>query len=255
MPTTQVVIEKAKEVGKIALDYVSQAASKLVGSASEKAGDLSLAEMSRRLDGALRVLRGEEVSISGAAAPEQKTSLQITHKMMESYSFDIKAGTSTFTIPANVTDVEAMKALNKYFRKYHPNFKRDAVYARDLDWYENLPTEYPTYCQKRDYSQARQITVTGVVKGEKGENRTTEEGVLKDESPIFSDPRDQALAAAIHACKYKGEDLFKDLWVSGSVPGFALCTGRDDGVFVSLCHVNYDDNEVAAFASTSPESK
>lgn len=39
-----------------------------------------------------------------------KTSLQLAHEMVESYLFDEKTGVSTFTVPAGLTDVEAMKA-------------------------------------------------------------------------------------------------------------------------------------------------
>jgi len=249
MSSFQVVTEKVDDVAKLTAGFVSQAAAGLVNLAES----LSLDEMSRRLDIALRALRGEDVSTSGAVATTQKTSLQIAQEMVESYAFDKKTGVSTFTVPAGVTDVEAMKALNEYFSKNLRNFNRDAVYAGDLDWYEKLPEEHPKYCQARDYSQARQITITGVVKDTKGEGRTTEEGVLKNQSLVFSDPRDQALAAAIHACKSKGEDLFEDLFVRGSVPGFALFTFQPGGVRVDGFDGGHDDNDVAASGSPSPE--
>ena len=202
-------------------------------------------------DGALFV----RDSISAEVTTAPKTSLQIAQEMIDSYVFDKTTGVSTFTVPAGVTDVEAMKAVNEYFRKKsHFWFKRDAVYAGDLEWYKNLPKQYSEHCQERDYSQARQITITGVVKGTKGENRTTQRSVLKDESLIFSDPRDQALAAAIHACKHNGEDLFQDISVRGSVPGFVLRTWRFFRVSVSRYGGSGNFN-VAASGSPSPELK
>jgi hypothetical protein len=253
MSAFQAVTEKVAEVTKLAAGLLAQAAASLVGQAEK----LSLEEMSRRLDGALRALRGEDVSTSAGVTTAQKTSLQIAKDMVESYAFDKKTGVSTFTVPAGVTDVEAMKVLNEYFRKNHSTFNRDAVYAGDLDWYENLPKKFPAHCEQRDYLQARQITITGVVKGTKGQNRFTEGSVLEGESLVFSDPRDQALAAAIHACKHNGADLFQDLWVRGSVPGFALGTYQGFGV----CVRGFDDvdgrdfSHVAASGSPSPESK
>jgi hypothetical protein len=172
--------------------------------------------------------------------------------MVKSYAFDKKTGVSTFTVPAGVTDVAAMKALNEYFRKNHSEFDRDAVDAGNLDWYENLPQRYPEHCQERDYSQARQITITGVVKGTKGQTCTTQGSVLEGESLVFSDPRDQALAAAIHACKHKRADLFQDVWVRGSVPGFALYTDRNNGVVVSRCDGGDDVGTYVVAASGSP---
>jgi len=250
MGAFQEITEKVAELTKLAAGFLAQAAAGLVNTA----GTLSLDEISRRLDGALKALRGEEVSTLGAATTREKTPLEIAQAMVESYKFDKKTGVSTFTVPAGVTDVEAMKALNEYFRKNLPKFNRDAVCADYLEWFENLPKDFPNYCEKRDYLQARQITITGVVKGTKGENRTTQGSVLSGDSLVFSDPRDQAIAAALHACKHAGQDLFKDLWVRGSVPGFALLTNLDNGVVVCWCY-DVSDLIVAASGSPSPESK
>lgn len=171
--------------------------------------------------------------------------------MVDSYVFDRETGVSKFTVPAGVTDVQAMKALNDYFKKYLPEFARDAVRAGDLDWYANLPQYYPNYCQERNYSHARQITITAVVNGREG-NHHTLECVLKKQSLVFAGPRDLALAAAIHACKNHGEDLFKGLWLYGSVPEFGLCTLPGDGVFVLNAHDVYHLHRVAASGSPSP---
>jgi hypothetical protein len=251
MTAFHAVPEKVVEGSKLPAGGIVQAAPVLI----TKAESLALEEMSPRLDGAVRALRGEEVSTSGAAVTTQKTSLQIAHEMVGSYAFDTRTGVSTFTVPAGVTDVEAMKALNEYFRKHHSDFNRDAVYASHLEWFGKLPKEYPTYCQERDYSQARQITLTGVVKDTKGESRTTQEASLKNESLGLADPRDQALAAAIHACKHNGEDLFKDMWVRGSVPGFSLCTFQHLGVFVFRFFGDDVSYRVAASGSPCPELK
>jgi hypothetical protein len=253
MSAFQVITKKVAEVTTLAAGFLAQAAAGLVN----KAETLSVHEMSRRLDGALQALRGEEVSTSGAATNPLTTAkhpLQLAEEMVGSYTFDMKTGVSTFTVPAGVTDVQAMKALNEYFRKNLPRFDRDAVYAGHLEWFENLPKEFPTHCEQRNYSQARQITITGVVKGTKGENRTTQGSVLRGDSLVFSDPRDQAIAAALHACKHDGQDLFKDLWVRGSVPGFALDTYPYLGVRVLRYDVAYG-RYVAASGSPSPELK
>jgi hypothetical protein len=251
MSSFQVIADKVAQAATLLSSYLAQAAGILV----KKAEKLSLEEISRRLDGALRALRGEDVSTSAGVPTAQKTSLQIAEDMVKSYAFDKKTGVSTFTVPAGVTDVEAMKALNEYFRKNHSELNRDAVYADHLKWFEKLPKEFPDYCEQRDYSQARQITITGVVEGTQGANRTIQGSVLKDDSLVFSDPRDMAIAAAIHACKHNGADLFKALWVRGSVPGFALRTRQDYGV--GFCRFNdvVGRFTVAASGSPSPELK
>ena len=224
----------------------------LTGATFGKASSGALGNFLTGMKSFLSELRGEDVSTSGAVATTQKSSLQTAQEMVDSYAFDKNTGVSTFTVPAGVTDVEAMKALNDYFRVNHSGFNRDAVNATTLEWFEKLPKEYPTYCQERDYSQARQITITAVVKGTAGESRTTQGSVLKDDSLVFSDPRDQAIAAALHACKHDGQDLFKDLWVRGSVPGYALITNQSDGVHVRRSLDVLGFSYVAASGSPSP---
>ena len=198
----------------------------------------------------LQALTGTEA----APSSKQKTYLQIAREMVGSYAFDEKTGVSTFTVPAGVTDVEAMKALNGYFRKNLPSFERganfesDAVHA-NLERFENLPKEFPAHCEQRDYSQARQITITGVVNDTTAEKRTNQRQVLIADSLVFSDPRDQAIAAALHACKHDGQDLFKDLFVRGSVPGFALYTVPGVGVWVCRYPNGCDDDLTAASGS------
>jgi hypothetical protein len=199
----------------------------------------------------LQALTGTEA----APSSKQKTYLQIAREMVGSYAFDEKTGVSIFTVPAGVTDVEAMKALNGYFRITLPNFKRDAVYAGHLGWFENLPRLFPAHCEQRDYSQARQITITGVVNDTMAKKRTNQRQVLIADSLVFSDPRDQAIAAALHACKHDGQDLFKDLFVRGSVPGFALGHNQNFGVRVDRRLGNYALRDLAASGSPSPNSK
>ena len=198
---------------------------------------------------------GPQAVVAQIVRPSIEAQIKTAKEMVESYAFDKNTGVSTFTVPAGVTDVEAMKALNEYFRKNLPNLKRDAVWALHLERFENLPKDHRAHCEQRDYSQARQITITAVVKGTAGESRTTQGSVLKDDSLVFSDPRDQALAAAIHACKHEGENLFQGLEVRGSVPGFALRTNRYHGVEVLADGSDFDRSFVAASGSPSPEVK
>jgi hypothetical protein len=180
---------------------------------------------------------------------------QIAKEAIDSYHFDPTTGVSTFTRPAGVTDVELMRALNKYFRRTLPKFNRDAVFEEDLNWYENLPYKSAEYCEQRDYSQASKITITAVVNGTQVKDRITQEAILQPKGLVFSDPRDQAIAAALHACTHDGEDLFKELFVRGSVPGFALTTSQNFGVVFLGKYIDDIDGSVAASGSPSPELK
>jgi len=82
MTEIQVVKEQVADVAKLTAGFVAQAAAGLVN----KAETLSVDEISRRLDGALRALRGEDVSTSGAATtslPASKTAPTITIEHMK----------------------------------------------------------------------------------------------------------------------------------------------------------------------------
>jgi hypothetical protein len=82
MSSFEVVAAKVADVAKLTAGFVAQAAAGLVN----KAEALSVDEMSRRLDGALRALRGEDVSTSGAATtslPASKTAPTITIEHMK----------------------------------------------------------------------------------------------------------------------------------------------------------------------------
>ena len=251
MRPVHMVVAKAAEVVRLTADFVSQAARSLGLSAAKKAEGLSLEEMTRRLDGALKALRGDEASTTSAPATLQRTPLQIAEEMVASYSFNKRTGVSSFTVPAGVTDVEAIKSLNEHFRQYLPSFKRDAVYSIRLDRYEKLPEMFPAHCEKRDYSQARQITIEAVVEGTMGEDRLLQEGKLEHRDLVFSDPRDQAIAAALHACKHQGADLFEGLWVRGSIPRFALFTHESRGVDLGVSRDDHTSETIAASGSLS----
>ncbi len=82
MSSFEVVAAKVADVAKLTAGFVAQAAAGLVN----KAETLSVDEMSRRLDGALRALRGEDVSTSGEATtslPASKTAPTITIEHMK----------------------------------------------------------------------------------------------------------------------------------------------------------------------------
>lgn len=121
-----------------------------------------------------------------------------------------------------------------------------AVDAKRFKWYEdNLPA--------RDMTQPREVTIIAVVEGTADKNRADQEKVLAKQGLRFADERDQALAAALHACLNDGRDLFKRYWVRGSVPGFVLSTDRSRGVCVVRCIDVFDFNLFAASGSPSPE--
>jgi hypothetical protein len=156
--------------------------------------------------------------------------------------------TVSLTIPADISDRDAMHALNLKSRELFPDKKRAAIYE---NYVERILTCGDGYSTTR--SGRREIKVIGVVDGTVEKSREDQGKVLTQKGLVFSHPIDQALAAAASACMRGGKDLFEDKWVRGSVPGFALGTDQLDGVFVFRCHDGYDSIGVAASGSPSPE--
>ena len=213
---------------------------------------ISLHDFSARLDRALAALRGTEITVA-AASGVQRTPLEIGEQMVNSFFFDKQSGVSTFIIPAGVYDIQAMKAVAEYFDR-HKLRELDGV----IPWYtiknfEELPQKYPQHCQERDCSVSREITVTGVVKGTKERNRATQESVLNAQSLGFSDPRDQALAVALFACKYNGSLLHTETRLRGTIPEVTLSVSRAFGVLIDDRFVN-DAEDCLISATGSPLS-
>lgn len=210
--------------------------------ANKKAESLSSDERSRRLDGALKALRGEDAPVKGEPAIAQRTALEVAQEMVSSYKFSRMARVATFTIPAGVADVDAIKAVNEYFRQRHPEMGRAAICKADLYMYERL--------EPRDPSHARDITISVAVERTAGRNRSRQEKVLSQKGLYFSDVRDLALAAALHACaKNTAEDLFKRKQVRGSVPGLAIRTCPAQGVTLDAGRDSRGSDDVVAAGS------
>lgn len=164
--------------------------------------------------------------------PTERSPLNKRNRQIIDYSFKESTWESTFTVPASITDVEAMRDLNRLFRR--TGAAREVVDARDFEWYERLPENFPEHCQPRDYSKPRVITLTGLVNGTQGKDRSTQERAIREKGLVFCDPRDLALAAALHDFFYR-KSLFGDAplnFVRISVPGFGLRRDGDAGICV-----------------------
>ena len=170
-------------------------------------------------------------------------------RILESFSID-KENFVTLVIPVDVSDEDAMHALNARFREMFPKKDRAAIYESEME--EILGAGNGSGRSER---APRIIRLIGVVPGTERKTRDQQADVLQQKGLAFAHPIEQALAAAAYACKRSGEDLFNDLYARGSVPGFALRTDRRHGVRVFRFNDVFDDHHVAASGSPSPESK
>jgi hypothetical protein len=168
-------------------------------------------------------------------------------RILESFCVDDK-GFVNLVIPPDISDQDAMHALNSKFRELFPDKKRAAIWEDAIEAILGCGGASSTTRSGR-----REIKVIGVVDGTERKNREDQGKVLLEKGLVFSHPIDQALAAAAYACKQEGEDLFKVKDVRSSVPGFALFTNLFYGVYVNWCFDGYGN--VAASGSPSPDKK
>ncbi|MEY4668935.1 MAG: hypothetical protein RL518_1634 [Pseudomonadota bacterium] len=224
------------DIVRLTTSLYSQAASNTYGTQNDEMA-LSTQEIKHRLGLASDVLHGR--------APLMTAGL-----MVESYGFDPQTGISTFTIPAGVSDDEAMRAINAYFRTYHSipwgmPF-REAITAEVFEWFASLADSSnglePLPC--REHGTARHIAIHSIAKGTIGLDLQAQSEMLQKSSLVFADPRDLAIASGLHACKRNGQDLFADQEVRCSRSGVVLyCDWR--GLRVR-CNVADDAKNLAA---------
>jgi hypothetical protein len=233
MVNARIVTQQLGELQSLTGEGCPEAAARLLSNGET----ISLHDLSARLDRALAALRGTEITVA-AASGVQRTPLEIGEQMVNSFFFDKQGGVSTFIIPAGVNDIQAMKAVAEYLDR-HKLRKDSEVFPWDtLEKFGRLPQKYPQHCQERDCLVSREITVTGVVKGTKERNRATQESVLNAQSLGFSDPRDQALAAALFACKNNGSLLHTQTRLRGSIPEVTLVVAKAFGILIDDRFVN-----------------
>jgi hypothetical protein len=138
-----------------------------------------------------------------------------------------KGGYVALTIPAQTSDLEALIALNAYFRTLHPAFKRDAIYTGDLEWYGALES-----VTQRDTTMPRRISIQTLVPSTQGKTYKQQERVLELRRLEPADPLEQALVAAAYACANKGKDIFQGKWVRGAIEGIVIAAPASDGITV-----------------------
>jgi len=179
-------------------------------------------DLSRTIGAAGKALRGEsEASITTPPSPLKTISREMVDSILRSYSFDRTLGRVTFVSPAGLEFRETLNALNEACREIDPARKRDAVFGPDMKWYDRLPN--------RDTDQEQLITILPLVKGTEAMDRKQQEQILLKQGLTFADPRDLAVAAALHAYHHQGHNLLAGRWVRCSEPGFGIDFDRRAG--------------------------
>ena len=169
-------------------------------------------------------------------------------RILESFSVD-KDNFVNLVIPADVSDEDAMHALNGRFRDMFPERARAAIYELDIE----KILESGDGSGSRSHSP-RILRVIGVVPGTTDMTRDQQAEVLQQKGLTFAHPIDQALAAAAYECQCDGDRLI-NLVVRGSVSRFALSARQGGGIRVDSYEDDGVNAYVAASGSSSPEVK
>lgn len=141
------------------------------------------------------------------------------------------AQTVRLIIPQDISDEDAMHALNARFKEMFPKKERAAIHESDIE--EILKVDNGS---GRRTSGPRTITLIGAVPGTEHLSRGAQYEVLQEKGLTFAHPVEQALAAAAYACRYNGEDLFKGFSVRCCLVRVMVETDRSLGIRMEIGH-------------------
>jgi hypothetical protein len=138
----------------------------------------------------------------------------IARSILDSYRYE--KGTASLVIPKGVSNKLAKKALNLYFKDTFPGSKRDCLIDMHGMRYSMKEAERTG---SRDVSTARTISLSLVLRGGEGVDNRSLAAHFAAMGYRLSYPWEQALLAAAHACRYRGQDLFSGKGFRGAVDG------------------------------------
>ena len=183
---------------------------------------------------------------------EQRVSKAVLLEQAEKILSSLKVGRDglvDLTIPAGISDITAMKALNVYFRENLPSFERSAIREDNFDWYAGQKGVVG-----RDIPKERKIRIDPLVDGTLGKSRVHNGEILKEKGMRFAPPEEVSLVVAAYACKNNGKDLLKGLWAITAASGVALTAFQDFGMSVYGPYDALDLSDVGAGGALLPSN-
>jgi hypothetical protein len=161
-------------------------------------------------------------------------------RILESFFID-ERGFVNLTIPPDISDEGAIRALNERFKELFPDKKRGAIHEPDIE--KILGADDGS---GRSPGDPRKVRLLGVVPGTTGMTRDEQRRYLKNWDLVFPHPAEQALAAIAYACKCDAEDLFKGIFARSAIAPHSLGTDRSVGLWDSWHSDVLDNDNLAA---------
>lgn len=169
-------------------------------------------------------------------------------RILESFLIDGR-GVVNLDIPSDISDEEAIRALNHRFTELHPEKERGAIHEPDID--KILAAGSGVH---RSAGDPRKVQLIGVVPGTTEMTRAEQERKLGSLGLVFPYPIEQALAAIAYACQCEAKDLFEGLFGRSAVAPHSLGTDPNVGVWVSW-HGDTHFRELAASGTPARQSE
>lgn len=199
---------------------------------------LAAATRAVELVGAERWFRSRETQGTGydellASMPPEELQLATAERILSTLKEDalgliarlFRPRLWSLTIPAGVSDIDAMRALNAHFA--HRSGVRGVVLPQDFQWYAKLGG-----AGERDASQAREIRIDIAVRGTAGESRLAQEEILAQRGLRPAQAVEQALVLAAYACRNDGRDLARGSALACATTGWLIRTDSALGIRV-----------------------
>ena len=129
------------------------------------------------------------------------------------------------TIPAEVSDIDAMRALNAHFA--HRFSSRGVIFPPDFEWYAKFGG-----AGEREKSRPREIKIDIAVRGTTGASRLAQEEILSQKGMRPAPAIEQALVLAAYTCANDGRDLMGGSALACATSGWRIKADHVHGIRV-----------------------
>lgn len=127
------------------------------------------------------------------------------------------SGLHRLIIPAGVSDLNALHALNAHYAQQVGGSPHGIISSRYLEWFADREAVLA-----RDVSTARELVVLLEVPETANADRDTQATTLSAKNMVFADPIEQMFVAAALVCAEGAQPAFSSRYLRGSAPAVAL---------------------------------
>ena len=190
----------------------------------------------------LRDVAGSGIGQDASATLRAETVLfdRLASSIIDSLQIS-RNGTVQLKIPAGVSNLQVLEALNDHFKQLNPEGARSGVALLQLSSVLRATGAVGVSTEERS------LEILPVISATSGQSREQQSYYLERRGMKFAELGDLAVVALAYACKEGGKDLFGGMLVRTSTPGCTLYTNSRYGVMING---NYQKHQVDESASS-----